>query len=93
MSEQQQAVTQFKEDVRQYVSVYHDITAKAKEVSELRKLIQASPGRCPVHLHIRKAGQAWTSLKLGDAFRTVPDEPLMQGLETLFRRPDVPRLS
>ena len=75
-----------------------DLVADYEELSpmkirELRTLIQSSPGRCPVYLHVRKAGHAWTSLQLGEGFRSVPDEPLMQGLETLFRRPDVPRLS
>ena len=64
-----------------------------ERIRSLRELLKTSTGRCLVHLHVRKPGQAWTTLKVGDELRSVPDDALMQGLETLFRRPDVARLS
>jgi DNA polymerase-3 subunit alpha len=72
--------------------VVHHEELDAERIQILRGLLQTSTGKCPVHIHVRKAGQAWTSLKVGDSLRAVPDDAFMQGLETLFRRPDVPRL-
>jgi DNA polymerase-3 subunit alpha len=59
----------------------------------LVKLLEASKGRIPVLLHLRLPERAWASLRLGSAFTVTPDEPLLQGLETLFRRPDVVELA
>jgi DNA polymerase III subunit alpha len=60
-------------------------------LTDLLGLLQGSIGTRPVLLHIHHPGQAWSSHDLGD-LRIVPDETLMQGLESLFRRPDVVRL-
>ena len=59
---------------------------------ELSGLLGASAGRCSVHLHVRSAGVAWARYDLGSDHRVVADEALLQGIETLFRRPDVVRL-
>jgi DNA polymerase-3 subunit alpha len=57
----------------------------------LLRLLQESPGPRPVRLHVHHPGAAWSTHDLPD-LKVIPDETLMQGLETLFRRPDVPRL-
>ncbi len=59
-------------------------------LSDLLRLLQGSPGTRPVRLHVKHPGLAWTTHDL-DEMKVVPDEALMQGLETLFRRPDVAR--
>ncbi len=56
----------------------------------LRTLLTDSPGTCPVHLHMRMPDLAWVSLQLGAS--VVPEDTLVQGIEELFRRPDVARL-
>ena len=72
------------------------LVVEAEELDEARteallRLLQESAGPRPVRLHVHHPGAAWTTLELAD-LKVIPDEPLMQGLETLFRRPDVPRL-
>ena len=62
-------------------------------LDSLQALLEASTGRCPVTVHLEVEGRAWAALRLPEALQAVPDEPLMQGLETLFRRPDVARLT
>jgi len=57
---------------------------------QLAALLAESQGRCPVTLHLRQPGHSRSELRL--AARAVPDEALMQGLESLFRRPDVVEL-
>ena len=57
----------------------------------LLRLLKESAGPRPVRLHVHHPGSAWTTHDLTD-LKVIPDEPLMQGLETLFRRSDVPRL-
>ncbi|RME22235.1 MAG: DNA polymerase III subunit alpha [Deltaproteobacteria bacterium] len=57
---------------------------------QLRGLLDDSQGRCPVFLHLRFPGLARTDWSLG--IRAVPDEALMQGIESLFRRADVVEL-
>ena len=59
----------------------------------LTTLFADSPGRCPVHLHVRTPGLAWTQLALGDAIRVMPDDPLLQGIETLLRRSNAVKLA
>jgi len=53
---------------------------------ELSALFEASPGNCPVHLHVRMPDLAWVELQIGDSVRVVPDEVLLQGIEVLTRR-------
>jgi len=57
----------------------------------LRKLVAESPGRCPLRLdlHLRSEDARVRLLVEG---QVVPDEAFMQGVETLFRRPDVVEL-
>jgi len=62
------------------------------QLSALKELIGGSPGSCPVHIHLRN-GEAWTTIRLPPEHGVVVDEPLMQGLESLFRRRDVARLA
>ena len=57
---------------------------------QLSKLLAESQGRCTVTIHLRMPGRARADLSL-DA-KAVPDEALMQGLESLFRRADVVEL-
>ena len=64
----------------------------AERLAELKALLASSQGRCPVKLMLRYPGEGRATVQLGDAFRVVPDENLMQGLEALFRRSDVPQL-
>ena len=59
---------------------------------ELSILLGASKGRCSVHVHLRSPGLAWSRYDLGSEHRVVADDALLQGIETLFRRPDVVRL-
>jgi DNA polymerase-3 subunit alpha len=59
---------------------------------ELSTLLGASKGRCSVHVHIRSPGLAWARYDLGSEHRVIADDALLQGIETLFRRPDVVRL-
>jgi DNA polymerase-3 subunit alpha len=59
---------------------------------ELSRLLEASRGRCSVHMHVRSPGLAWARYDLGPDHRVVADDALLQGIETLFRRPDVVRL-
>ncbi len=57
----------------------------------LRKLLSESPGRCAVRLKLRLSSlDARIEARLGAG--VVPDEALMQGIETLFRRPDAAEL-
>ena len=70
----------------------------AQEVDDSRRaaliqLLRGSPGSCELTLHVRFPGRAVAVLRLPEALRVVPDDTFMQGLETLFRRPDVARLS
>ena len=59
----------------------------------LVEVLQASSGAKPVHVHLHLPGQAWVSLRVGDNLTVTPDDALMEGIETLFRRTDVVRLS
>ncbi len=59
---------------------------------ELSTLLEASHGRCSVHVHVRSPGLAWARYDLAADHRVVADDALLQGIETLFRRPDVVRL-
>ena len=38
-------------------------------------------------------GRAWATMTLPERYRVTPDDALMDGLETLFRRSDVARLA
>ena len=58
----------------------------------LNTLFAASPGNCPVHLHVRMPDLAWVELRLGDSIRVVPDEVLLQGIEVLTRRTNAVKL-
>jgi DNA polymerase-3 subunit alpha len=64
-----------------------------KHLQELTQLFEESPGRCPVHIHVRMPDMAWVELELGEAIRVIPEERLLQGIEVLFRRPNVVRLT
>jgi DNA polymerase-3 subunit alpha len=64
----------------------------ASVLGELAILLESSRGRCPVFLHLRSPGLAWARYDLGSDHRVVADDALLQGIETLFRRPDVVRL-
>ena len=59
----------------------------------LTDLFSASPGHCPVHLHVRVPEVAWTELTLGEDIRVLPDDQLLQGIETLLRRPNAVKLT
>jgi len=61
-------------------------------MADLSNLFGASKGRCSVHIHVRSPGLAWARYDLGRDHRVVADDALLQGIETLFRRPDVVRL-
>jgi DNA polymerase-3 subunit alpha len=63
-----------------------------ERLAELKKLLQGSQGRCPVHIHLRYPGKGRATIALPDSIKVIPDEVLMQGLESLFRRSDVPQL-
>ncbi len=65
----------------------------AERIDRLARLLEANKGSRPVHLHLLLRGRAWASLKLGDHLAVTPDDALMEGFETLFRRPDVVRLA
>jgi len=65
----------------------------ATVLRELAVLLGASRGRCPVSLHLRSPGLAWARYDLGADHRVLADDALLQGIETLFRRPDVVRLT
>jgi DNA polymerase-3 subunit alpha len=58
----------------------------------LKELLQGSQGRCPVWVTLRYPGEGRGTIALPEGIRVVPDETLMQGLESLFRRSDVPVL-
>ncbi|MDG1478302.1 MAG: DNA polymerase III subunit alpha [Myxococcota bacterium] len=64
----------------------------SERITELKTLLQGSQGRCPVHIHLRYPGKGQATIKLPDTLKVIPDEILMQGLESLFRRSDVPQL-
>ncbi|MCB9778503.1 MAG: DNA polymerase III subunit alpha [Alphaproteobacteria bacterium] len=57
---------------------------------QLEGVLRESEGRIPVTLHLRTPGHARTTVKLAPT--VVPDEALMQGLESLFRRADAVEL-
>ncbi|MEL6341582.1 MAG: DNA polymerase III subunit alpha [Myxococcota bacterium] len=59
---------------------------------KLKALLKGSQGRCPVKLMLRYPDDVRARIVLPDSIRVVPDEDFMQGLETLFRRSDVPQL-
>jgi DNA polymerase-3 subunit alpha len=63
-----------------------------ERLMSLKALLSGSQGRCPVRLLLRFPGEGRANIDLPDTIRVVPDESLMQGLESLFRRSDVPRL-
>jgi len=63
-----------------------------QRMMDLSALFKASQGRCSVHVHVRSPGLAWARYDLGSDHRVVADDALLQGIETLFRRPDVVRL-
>lgn len=65
-----------------------EFSVRPERLSSLKALLVASRGRCPVFLHLRRPGHSWTSLELGQEYRVVPDEALLDGIESLFRRPD-----
>lgn len=59
----------------------------------LAELFSESPGHCPVHVHVRVPNMAWTELTLGSDIRVLPDDQLLQGMETLLRRPNAVKLT
>ena len=63
-----------------------------ERLTELKALLEGSQGNCPVHIHLRFPGKGRATIKLPDTLKVIPDEVLMQGLESLFRRSDVPQL-
>lgn len=63
-----------------------------EHMQPMLQLFSDSPGSCPVHLHIRMPDMAWVELKLGEEIRVVPDDPLLQGIEVLTRRPNAVKL-
>ena len=70
-----------------------DIEELSRErLMSLKALLHGSQGRCPVRLLLRFPGEGRANIDLPDTVRVVPDESLMQGLESLFRRSDVPQL-
>jgi DNA polymerase-3 subunit alpha len=60
------------------------------KLDALSTLLQESSGSAVLHLHLRLPDMAWVQFDLPQT--VVPDEHLLQGIETLFRRADVPRL-
>ena len=62
-------------------------------LAELEGIFIASPGNCPVHLHVRMPDCAWVDIELGEKIRVVPDDTLLQGVEVLFRKANVVRLT
>ncbi len=63
-----------------------------ERISELKMLLRCSQGPCPVHIHLRYPGKGRATIALPESLKVIPDEALMQGLESLFRRSDVPQL-
>jgi len=64
----------------------------ASKLDALTGLLRASPGNCPVHLHLNVQDLGWVRLAVGEELQVIPDDPLVQGLEELFQRPDVARM-
>jgi DNA polymerase-3 subunit alpha len=70
-----------------------EVVARPGRIDALKALLEGSRGRCPVQVHVHRPGHSWTTLELGDARRVTPDEALLDGIESLFRRPDAVVLS
>ena len=86
-------------DIRERRTARIDLELSAAELANGRlgapqQLLAGSKGSGRVRLHVRfpELG-AMATLKLKSELAVVPDETLMQGLETLFRRANVARLT
>ena len=62
-------------------------------IKQLKALLKRSPGGCSIGIEIDYPGQGVAQLAIPTALHVIPDESFMQGLESIFRRTDVPELS
>ena len=93
MAESVELLTEVRERRTRAVHLMLEHEEALEHRDALTTLFADSPGRCPVHLHVRTPGLAWTDLALGDAIRVMPDDPLLQGIETLLRRSNAVKLA
>ncbi len=87
-----QLLTEVRERRTRLVNLMLELPEVLEHREALSTLFEGSPGNCPVRLHVRMPGLAWVELELGATIRVVPDEPLLQGIEVLTRRPNAVRL-
>ncbi len=93
LAESARLLSEVRESQTREVSLVVEATdLDAERMTGLQEILSASKGRCPVYLVVRHPNIAWVQYELSN-FRVVADDALLQGIETLFRRPDVVRLS
>ena len=93
IAESAELLTEVRERRTRAVHLVLEVAELTENLTELQTLLEASPGNCPVRLHLRVPDMAWVELEPKEGFRVVPDDPLLQGIEMLFRRPNVVRLT
>jgi len=93
IAESAELLTEVRERRTRLVHVMLELNEIVSHADALLELFKASPGSCPVHLHVRLPDTAWVELTLGGSIRVIPDDGLLQGIEVLTRRSNAVRLA
>ncbi len=93
MGESAQLLSEVRERTTRVVHLCLESTDLGEgRIEGLVRLLQESRGPRPVHVHVRRPGHSWTSLRLPAELKITPDDAFFEGMETLFRRVGVVRL-
>jgi DNA polymerase-3 subunit alpha len=93
LAESAELLTEVRERRTKAVHLVIERDEVLEHLAALTTIFTESPGKCPVHLHVRMPDMAWVDLELGESLRVVPDDPLLQGIEVLLRRANAVRLT